>query len=388
MSAVTGGRVSLPVARPLLGDEEAVAVQEVLASGWVAQGPRVAAFETAFAAKVNAAHAVAVTSATAALHVMLAVENLRPGDEVIVPSLSFIATANCVRYVGATPVFADVDPATANLTTDTVEPLITGKTRAVLAVHQCGVPADVRALRAMCEPHGILVLEDAACAAGSQAYGAPVGADARAAAWSFHPRKVITTGEGGMLTLDDPGRARRAAALRQHGMTMSAFDRHASGGVARESYDELGFNYRMTDLQAAVGLVQLGRLDEIVARRRAIASRYRALLADITELMAVAEPSYGTSNAQSFWVQLTPAAEHVDRDAVLGSLAERGIGARPGIMASHLEPAYRDHRLRVALPATEAHTRRALILPVFHEFTDADQDYVVTALLDAIRGRR
>lgn len=383
----TGIRRSLPVARPVLGEEETLAVQETLASGWVAQGPRVAAFESAFATLVGAPHAVAVSSATAALHLMLAVEDLSAGAEVIVPSLSFIATANCVRYVGATPVFADIDPATLNVTPATIEPLITDRTRAVLAVHQGGMPADVVALRALCEPRGILVLEDAACAAGSQAYDKPVGADAHAAAWSFHPRKVITTGEGGMLSLSDPAHARRATALRQHGMSMSAFDRHSSGGVAQESYDEVGFNYRMTDLQAAIGLVQLTRLAGIVTRRREIAARYRELLADVPEVVVAQEPSFARWNVQSFWVQLVPEVS-VRRDAILATLAEAGIGARRGIMASHLEPAYRDAALRIPLPATEDHTRRGLILPVFHEFTEGEQDYVVETLVGAIRRTR
>lgn len=377
--------LSLPVARPVLGDAESEAVAQVLASGWVAQGPRVAAFEEAFAARVGARHAVAVSSATAALHLMMVAEGIGAGDEVVVPSLSFIATANCVRYVGAQPVFADVDPATANLTPATVAPLLGPRTRAVLAVHQGGVPADVPALRALCHPVGVTVLEDAACAIGSSAHGRPVGAGAHAAAWSFHPRKVITTGEGGMLTLDDEATARRVRALRQHGMSAGGYERHTSGQVVLETYDEVGFNYRMTDLQAAVGLAQLARLDAIVARRRQIADRYRMLLAGVAELAVVAEPAYGRSNEQSFWVRLTASAT-VERDDVLVALAAAGIGARRGIMAAHLEPAYRDSRPRVPLPATEDHTRRALILPILHELTDDEQDEVVAVLQDAVRG--
>ena len=184
------------VAKPWMGEEEVAAAAEAIRSGWVAQGPRVAEFEAAFAARVGAAHAVAVSNCTTGLHLALLVGGVGPGDEVIVPSFSFIATANAARYVGAQPVFADVDPATGNLTPVTIEAALTPATRAVTLVHQGGVPADAAAVRALCEPRGILVLEDAACAAGSTYRGAPVGAGAQIAAWSFHPRKLITTGEG------------------------------------------------------------------------------------------------------------------------------------------------------------------------------------------------
>ena len=201
----------IPVIRPLLGAEEAAAAAEAITSGWVAQGPRVAEFEAAFAEATGAGHAVAVSSCTAGLHLAMIAAGVRAGDEVIVPSLSFIATANAARYVGAEAVFADVDPATLNLTPATVEPLLTERTRAVILVDQAGVPADLDAMRALCDPRGITVVEDAACAAGATYHGGPAGAGASLAAFSFHPRKLLTTGEGGMIITPDPDLAGEVA---------------------------------------------------------------------------------------------------------------------------------------------------------------------------------
>ena len=372
----------IPVMRPWLGEEEAAAAADAVLSGWVAQGPRVAAFEQEFARRIGARNAVAVSSCTTGLHLMLHLLDLGPGDEVVVPSFSFIATANAVRYTGATPVFADVSELTGNLTVDTIAPVLTGRTRAVLAVHQGGVPADIVALRALCEPSGIPVLEDAACAAGSTYAGRPVGAGAVLAAWSFHPRKLVTTGEGGMLTTDNPQWTERLRRLREHGMTVSAAARHAAGGAVVEEYAEVGFNYRMTDVQAAIGLVQLGKLGAMVDRRREIAARYQTALSKVDGLRCVQDPDYGTTNYQSFWV-LLPEGYSGSRNGVLATLAERGISARRGIMAAHLEPAYRDHP-HVPLPVTEMLTERSLVLPVYHHLSEDDQDAVVDALSDVL----
>lgn len=372
----------IPVMRPLLGAEEAAAVADVVRSGWVAQGPRVAEFEQRFAQRVGAAHGVAVTSCTTGLHLALYVLGVGPGDEVVVPSLSFIATANAVRYCGATPVFADVEVATGNLSADTVAPVLRPATKAVLLVHQAGVPADVAALRALCGR--IPIVEDAACAVGSTYLGRPVGSGAPLAAWSFHPRKLVTTGEGGMITTDNAEVAARLRRLREHGMSMSAAERHAAGGAVVEDYVETGFNYRMTDIQAAMGIVQLGRLDQIVARRRALAARYHQLLADVPGVRAITDPTYGTTNYQSFWVLLESGpADPQARNAVLAALAERGISARRGIMAAHLEPAYAGHP-HIELPVTEYLTHKSLILPLHHELTEADQVHVVDALRTAV----
>ena len=374
----------IPVMRPWLGEEEAAAAAGAVASGWIAQGPRVAEFEAAFAAALGTSHGVAVSSCTAALHLAMIVAGVGPGDEVIVPSLSFIATANAVRYVGAQPVFADVELATQNLTPETVAPRITDLTKAVILVDQAGVPADLENITALCAPRGITVIEDAACAAGSRYRGRPTGAGAWLAAFSFHPRKLVTTGEGGMLVTPDGELAARLRRLREHGMDVSAAERHHSRQPVVEHYTEVGLNYRMTDVQAAIGLVQLAKLDQMVARRRDLARHYQRLLSAIPGLATAQDPPYGESNYQSFWV-LLPDDAPVSRDGLLRLLADAGVSARRGIMAAHLEPAYEASN-HASLPVTELLTARSLILPLFHQMTEPQQDLVVSVIHAALAG--
>jgi len=374
--------VTIPVMRPWIGAEEAAAAAAVVTSGWVAQGPRVAEFEQAFAASIGVAHGVALSSCTAALHLALLAVGVGHGDEVVVPSLSFIATANAARYVGARPVFADVDAVTLNLTPETVEPVLTDRTRTVILVDQCGVPADLDAMRKLCDPRGIAIVEDAACAAGAEYRERPVGAGADVAAFSFHPRKLLTTGEGGMVVTSDGELATRLRRLREHGMDVSAAQRHASRQPVIEHYLETGYNYRMTDIQAAVGLVQLGKLPALVARRRELAARYKQLLAEIPGLRMIADPEYGRTNFQSFWV-LLPEDAPVGRDGLLRLLAAAGISARRGVMAAHAEPAYAREG-RWSLPVTERITADSLILPLFHDLSLAEQDRVIGILTSAL----
>jgi len=376
MTAVT----RLNVMQPYLGDEEIAAVTEVLESGWVAQGPRVAEFETRFAAAVDSRNAVAVSSCTAALHLAMVVAGVEAGHDVVVPSFSFVATANAPTYVGANPVFADVDPITGNVTTATIQAALTPSTTAVIAVDQGGVPADIAAIKALCEPRGITVIEDAACGAGSRLANRPVGVHADIAVWSFHPRKLLTTGEGGMLTTNRPDWADRARKLREHAMSVSATQRHQSVLAPAEQYLEVGFNYRMTDLQAAVGIVQLGRLGEMVTRRRVMAGMYQDAFADISGVRCVADPAGGRSNFQSFWIEIG-AGHRNSRDELLGELATAGISARRGIMAAHRQPAHA-WRAHADLTVTDRLTDSTLILPLFHQMTSDDLFRVV----DVIRG--
>jgi dTDP-4-amino-4,6-dideoxygalactose transaminase len=368
----------IPVMKPWLGEEEAEAAADAVRSGWIAQGPRVAEFEASFAAHVGAPHGVAVSSCTTALHLCLHLLGVGPGDEVVVPSFSFVATANCAMYVGATPVFADVEVDDGNLSVRTVEPVLTERTRAVVVVDQGGMPAHVEPLRQLCDSRGIALVEDAACAAGSRYLGAPAGARAALAAWSFHPRKLLTTGEGGMLTTSDEGMAVRARRLREHGMNLSAAARHQSRQPVIESYLEVGFNYRMTDIQAAVGLVQLGKLDDMVRRRRELAARYQEMLADVPGLRTVRDPEWGESNFQSFWVEVD-ARYPLRRNELLTALAEDGVSARAGIMAAHRQPAYATHS-HGDLSVTERLTDTTLILPIFHSMAENEQQAVVDVI--------
>jgi dTDP-4-amino-4,6-dideoxygalactose transaminase len=368
------------VMQPWLGDEEIAAVTEVISSGWIAQGPRVAEFEAAFARSQQADHAIAVSSCTTAIHLALVVAGVGRADDVVIPSFSFIATANAPTYVGARPVFADVDPVTGNLTAATVEAALTARTRAVIAVDQGGVPVDLAEIRTVCDARGIVVIEDAACAAGSTYRGRPAGAGAEVAAWSFHPRKIVTTGEGGMITTSRTDWAERARRLREHSMSVSAADRHGSVLAPAEEYSEVGFNYRMTDLQAAVGLIQLRKLPEVVARRRQLAEVYTKHIDEVAGLRAVADPPWGTSNFQSFWIEVSEPYP-LSRDELLAHLAARDISARRGIMTSHRQPAHAGATSdRCSLAASEQLSDNTLILPLFHQMSESEQSRVVEAL--------
>jgi len=376
------------VMKPWLGDEEARALADVVASGWVAQGPKVKEFESRFAESQGVRHGVATSSCTTALHLALVVAGIGPGDDVVVPSLSFIATANAVTYVGARPVFCDVDPVTGNVTAETIYAALTLDTRAVIVVDQGGVPLDMDPIRSLCDRHEITVIEDAACAVGSTYRGRPVGVDADVAVWSFHPRKILTTGEGGMLTTNRADWAARARTLREHSMSVSAADRHGSLLAPPEDYLEVGFNYRMTDLQAAVGIVQLGRLAAVLARRRDIAARYVAGLTGVPGLRLVSDPPYGTTNFQSFWVEVLPSFG-TTRDGLLEKLAEAGISGRRGIMAAHRQPAYRWRDSGGGLlQHTERLNDRTLILPVYHELDDGGLDRIIGAIRASAAGTR
>jgi len=377
----------IPIALPLLADEEADAARAAVLSGWVSQGPEVAAFEREFAALIGAPYACAVSNCTTALHLALTALNIGPGDEVITVSHSFVATANCIRYCGATPIFVDIDPDAYNIDPDRVSEAIGPRTRAIIAVHQMGMPCDLVALTALAARQGVALIEDAACAAGSQIrmngswerIGKPRGL---IACFSFHPRKVITTGEGGMLTTADAELDRRFRLLRQHGMSVPDTVRHGSPQVIFEDYLLVGFNYRMTDVQAAVGRKQLERLPELVARRRALASRYSDLLGNIDGLRLPFEPDWARSNWQSYCVRLP---DRLDQRAVMQKLLDQGIATRRGIMCSHREAPYADIERPRDLRQSELAQDHSILLPIYAQMSEDDQQRVTHALRTELR---
>lgn len=374
----------IPLAKPSFDESEERLLLEALRSGWVTQGPRVAEFERLFAERVGAREAVAVSNCSAALFLALRVHGIGPGDEVIVPSLTFIATANAVELAGATPVFVDVEPRTYNVDPDEVELAITDRTRAVIPVDQVGLPVDLGRIEALAREHGLAVVEDAACAVGSRWRGEPIGSRDHLACFSFHPRKVLVTGEGGMITTPDPDQAVRLRRLRHQGMSISDLERHQSEGAVIEEYPEIGYNFRMSDLQAAVGIAQLAKLDEFLARRRALAARYDACLADFPEAIGPAVPEGSEPNYQSYIVRLRGFGED-RRDRVVDALQRSGVGSRRGLMASHLEPAWATGARRAgSLRHTEEAAADTLLLPLFTAMTDEQQDRVLQALRSAI----
>jgi perosamine synthetase len=374
--------VRIPITKPEIGEPEWRAVREVIESGWVTQGPKVAEFERAMAEFCGTRHAVAMSSCTTALHLALVCAGVTRGDEVIVPSMSYIATANAVVHAGATPVFAEVDPVTFNLDIDDVRSHITPRTKAILLVHQLGLPADVDAFAALAQERGLRLLEDAACAIGSRYRGRPIGGHSELACFSFHPRKIITTGDGGMITTDSDAHAARLRLLRHHGMSISDTTRHQSAQVMHESYLEVGYNYRMTDIQAAVGIEQLKRLPAILKRRRALAARYDAAFRRHPVIQPPVVPDHVEWNVQSYAVRLR-SFDASQRDAVMQRLLDRGIASRAGVMTAHREPAY-ESRARVALPVSEAASDGSMILPLHGSLTAVEQDEVVAALGETV----
>ena len=385
----------IPVARPDLSDTEVSAAARAILSGWVTQGPEVAAFEREFAEFVSAPHACAVSSGTTALHLALLGVGVRPGDEVITVSHSYIATANSIRYCGAIPVFVDIDPPTFNIDPAKVEDAISERTRAVLCVHQMGMPCDLNSILEIANRHGLKVVEDAACAVGSEILwnghwekiGHPRG---DVACFSFHPRKLLTTGDGGMLTTADAELDRKFRLWRQHGMSVPDTVRHHSSQVVFESYPELGFNYRLTDIQAAIGREQLKRLPKALAERRQLSARYRELLSDIPGLILPSEPAWARSNWQSFCVRLPEAMPQRD---VMQKMLDEDIATRRGIMCAHLEPAYSaPGSWRCPQPGctpggrcpnlaeSERAQNQGVILPLFSGLTPEQQERVCATL--------
>lgn len=369
----------IPITRLYVGKEEADAAADAVRSGWLSVGPRGAEFEKLVAERVGARHAVAVNSATTGLHLAVLAAGVGPGDEVICPSFTFIATPNTIRYAGATPVFVDVDPLTYNLVPEQVEAAVTSRTKAIMPVSQIGLAADLPAIMEIAHRHGLVVVEDAAPSLGATVDGRDVGSISHLTVFSFDARKILTTGEGGMVVTDDADAANKLQLLRAQGASISTFDRHSTTRVVLEEYAELGYNYKLTDIQAAVGIVQMGKLDEVIARRRELAHRYDDLLSTDERVITPYEPSRYRHVYQSYCVRLVGQS----REDVMNAMAASGVATRR-ITACHLEPLYRNQDPRPKLPVTEQVANDHLLLPLFVGLTEAEQDEVVDALRAAL----
>nr|NJM00989.1 DegT/DnrJ/EryC1/StrS family aminotransferase [Desulfobacula sp.] len=408
----------IPIALPLLGEEEAKAARDVILSGWVTQGPKVNEFEEAFASYTGARFACAVSNCTTALHLALLAVGVRPGDVVITVSHSFIATANSIRHCQAEPIFVDIDRSTFNMDPDILSgtlsadfeekegslwykyvdriatpesPLFSqvkskGRLGALLVVHQVGMPADLPKILSLARLYNIPVVEDAACAIGSEIsidncktwekIGKPRG---DVACFSFHPRKVITTGDGGMLTTNNQKYDRQFRLMRQHGMSIPDAVRHKSTEVIFEDYCVTGYNYRMTDIQAAIGIEQLKRLPDIIKKRRRIAQLYMEAFSTALEFELPHESSFARTNWQSFIVRLKG---NLRQKKVMQNLQEMGINTRRGIMCAHLEPPYKASWPQGSLPESEAARDTGIILPLYPQMENEDVEVVVKKVIN------
>jgi perosamine synthetase len=383
--------MTIPITKPFFGPEELRAVQEPLEKGWVVQGPYVKEFEARFSTFTGAAHSVATSSCTTALHVAMAALGLKPGDEVIVPAFTWVATANVVEYMAAKPIFCDIDLATFNMSTDRIDELVTERTVGIIPVHLFGLCADMSPILDAARRHKLWVVEDAACALGGWYGGAHAGTMGDMGCFSFHPRKSITTGEGGMITTGHANLDELCRSLRDHGASKSDHQRHTeSSGFLLSDYDMLGYNYRMTDIQGALGCAQIDRVGWILERRRLIAERYDEMLADLDWLQTPRVPHGSVHGYQSYVCLMQPeppTTENVDRlheqrNELMARMESDGVSTRQGTHAAHLQGYYR-HKYGIA-PGDFANAwiadRLTISLPLYVQMTEAEQDEVVASL--------
>lgn len=371
----------IPITKPVFDRAEERAVAQVLRSGWVTQGPKVAEFEEAVARFVDAKYAVAVTSATTALSLSIHALGIGPGDEVLVPSFSFIATANIVVHVGATPVFVDIDPKTFNIGPQKIEKNLTKKTRAIVVVDQIGLPAPHEEIRKIAKKHNLIIVEDAACALGSVYKGKKIGSFGEVICFSFHPRKAVTTGEGGMIVTNNRRLAENLKVLRHQGMSVSDVVRHSAKRIIKEKYPVVGYNFRMSDIQAAVGVEQMKKLPKILARRAQLAKRYTQAFGKSKNVIPPYVPEGYVHNWQSYAVRINPEGK-ISRDLLMQKLLDQGIATRVGVMAAHLEDPYKKMYPRLSLPETESANRETMVIPLYYHMTVKEQNLVIEKILE------
>ena len=373
--------MKIPIAKPYFGPEEKQAVIEPLNTGWVVQGPKVQEFENMVARVIGVEHAIAVSSCTTALHLALVGLVIGIGDEVIVPSFTYVATANAIEYAGATPVFCDIDLDTFNIDVKQIESKITDKTKAIIPVHLFGLSADMNPIMKLAEKYGLKIIEDAACALAAQYEGRAAGGIGDVGCFSFHPRKIITTGEGGMLITNNSNLAERLRALRSHGATISDLARHKKGGFLLPEFNLLGYNYRMTDLQGAIGVEQMKKLDWIIENRIRLAQRYDEMLEDIDWLKIPYVPPNSKHTYQSY-VTLVTENSPLSRNDIMQKLEDAGVSTRQGTHAVHTLGYYKqkygfqESDFQNSLKAD----RQSMALPLFPQMTDEEQNYVVKGI--------
>ena len=373
----------IPISKPYLTKDEAQQAYDTILSGWITQGPKVSEFEKNIADYVGTKYAVAVSNCTTALHLAMLVSEITSGDEVICPSLSYIASANAIKYVNAIPVFAEINPISYNLDIEDVERKITAKTKAILLVHQIGMPADIDAFSSLAKKYNLKIIEDAACAVGSMYKGKKIGSHSDLVCFSLHPRKVITTGDGGFITTNREDYYERLKLLRQHGMSVNDRERHVSKKVIFENHLEIGYNYRLTDIQASVGIMQLEKLDWIVSERRKIAQKYHEALKNISFLKIPQEDKGYYSNYQSYSIYLEKNCP-ISRNDLMQQMLNFGIATRRGIMTIHREIAYKKEFHNIRLPITENVSDNSILLPLFVPMSESDFDYIVSKFLEII----
>lgn len=376
----------LPFSRPSITENEINAVAEVLRSGWITTGPKCAEFEQLFCETIGCRHAVTLSSATAGMHLSLYALGIGPGDEVITPSLTWVSTVNLIAACGATPIFADVERDTLMVSAETVEPLITERTRLIVPVHYAGAAVELDPLRELAKRHGIPLLEDAAHAVGTQYRGREIGVDGHAI-FSFHPIKNITTGEGGMFCSDDPELAEHIRRLKFHGLGVDAFDRQSQGRAPQAEVQEPGFKYNLPDMNAVLGIGQLKRLADMNRRRGELAGLYLDELASLDEVRPLSIPAGTSRHAwHLFIVRLDIDKTGMSRDSFMAELKARGIGSGLHFKAAHLQKYYREHyRHSYSLPETEWNSARICSLPLFPDMSDTDVQRVVTAIKSIVR---